>query len=135
MRFLPGSHRGLKGHDDIADTDNMLSRGQTMTGDVDESDAVDVVLDAGEFALFHVNMAHSLPPNRSAEDRVGLVFRYVAGDVYQTKADADSASLIRGRDRAGFFELEPMPAIDLDPAGLAFHERVCGARNKVYFSG
>ena len=135
MRFMPGSHRALHAHDDIADADNMLSRGQTMAGGVDEATAVDVILAAGEFALFHVNMAHSSRPNGSADDRVGVVFRYVAGDVFQTKADSDSASLIRGRDRAGFFEHEPMPAFDLDPECLAFHERVCGTRNQVYFSG
>ena len=59
MRFLPGSHRQLHAHDDIADANNMLSRGQTMASGVDEGTAVDVRLDAGEFTLFHVNMAHA----------------------------------------------------------------------------
>ena len=134
MRFLPGSHRQLHAHDDIADANNMLSRGQTMASGVDEETAVDVRLDAGEFTLFHVNMAHASRPNGSADDRVGVVFRYVAGDVFQTKADTDSASLIRGCDRVGFFEHEPVPAYDLDPGCLAFHKRVCGSRSKVYFS-
>jgi non-heme Fe2+,alpha-ketoglutarate-dependent halogenase len=134
MRFLPGSHRALLRHHDAAAAENMLSRGQTVSDRIDEGEAVDVRLDPGEFALFHVNLAHTSPPNRSREDRVGLVFRYVAGDVRQTKADFDSASLIRGRDLAGFFEHEPMPTADLDPAALALHERVCGARQKVYFS-
>ncbi len=135
MQFLPGSHRTDMTHIDIADSDNMLFRGQTITDDVDTGAVADVVLSAGEFALFHVNMAHSSPPNGSPDDRTGLVFRYVAGDVYQTKADYDSATLIRGEDRSGRFELEPIPSDDLDPAALAFHERVCGARQKVYFSG
>ena len=135
MRFLPGSHHELHTHEDIVDEVNMLSRGQTMADGVTEDTAVDVILEAGEFALFDVNMAHSSRPNGSAEDRVGVVFRYVAGDVFQTKADSDSASLIRGRDRAGFFEKEPIPAFDLDPECLAFHKRVCGARDQVYFGG
>jgi ectoine hydroxylase-related dioxygenase (phytanoyl-CoA dioxygenase family) len=135
MRFLPGSHRTELTHVDITDSDNMLFRGQTITDDMDPDATTDVVLSAGEFALFHVNMAHSSLPNGSSEDRTGLVFRYVAGDVYQTKADFDSATLIRGEDRTGRFEHEPMPSADLDPAALAFHERVCGARKKVYFSG
>jgi non-heme Fe2+,alpha-ketoglutarate-dependent halogenase len=135
LRLLPGSHRTLVDHNDVEDGDNMLSRGQTMASLIDEQSAVDVKLLPGEFALFHVNMAHASRPNQSPSDRIGIVFRYVAGDVFQTKSDRDSASLIRGRDLTGFFEHEPMPAYDLEPTCLAFHERVCGARQEVYFGG
>ena len=69
-----------------------------ITDSVDEATAVDVSLATGEFVLFHVNMAHSSPRNRSSEGRIGIGFRYIAGDVYQTKADADSAKLSRGRN-------------------------------------
>ena len=133
LRMLPGSHRKLVEHSDVPDGHNMLSRGQTMTARAGDQKAVDVTLLPGEFALFHVNMAHASHPNRSSAERIGMVFRYVAGDVFQTKSDRDSASLIRGRDLTGFFEHEPMPAYDLEPSCLAFHERVCGARQQVYF--
>ena len=133
MRFLPGSHKNLEEHNDITDDYNMLSRGQTMLSGVDEKKAVNVTLKAGEYALFHVNLAHSSLPNGSTNDRIGFVFRYIAGDVYQTKSDTDSASLIRGRDLANIFEHEPMPREDFDPECLAFHERVCQAREQVYF--
>ena len=135
LRLLPGSHRKLEDHEDVEDGDNMLSRGQTIATTIDERSAVDVNLLPGEYALFHVNMAHASYPNRSASDRIGFVFRYVAGDVYQMKLEHDSASLIRGRDLTGFFEHEPIPKHDLDPPCLAFHKRVCGARQKVYYSG
>ena len=106
-----------------------------MHSGVDETYAVNVELEAGEFALFHVNMAHSSLPNTSGEDRVGFVFRYIASDVYQTKSETDSATLIRGQDRAGFFEHEPFPKTDVDPDCLEFHARASRDRASVYFNG
>ncbi len=133
MRFIPGSHEVTLPHIDVADRRNLLSRGQTIAAEIDETEAGEVPLEAGEFALFHVNMAHASAPNVSPGPRIGFVVRYVASDIYQTASDFDSASLIRGRDIAGRFELEPMPAADLDPAAMAYHARVCGARQEVYF--
>ncbi len=78
-------------------------------------------------------MTHASAPNMSDTRRVGCVFRYIAGDVYQTASDADSASLIRGRNRTGKFEHEPMPRTDLDPDALAYHRPVNEDRQAVYF--
>jgi non-haem Fe2+, alpha-ketoglutarate-dependent halogenase len=36
---------------------------------------------------------------------------------------ADSATLVRGGDRYGHFELEPAPAYDLAPEAVAYHRK------------
>jgi non-haem Fe2+, alpha-ketoglutarate-dependent halogenase len=125
MRFLPGSHRSLLTHQESYHPDNILTRGQTIVG-VDEGSGVEVVLAPGQFALFHGNMAHGSSPNTSPQDRIGLVFRYVAGDGYETQPGYESATLIRGADHAGKLELEPIPSTDFDPAAIATHARICG---------
>jgi ectoine hydroxylase-related dioxygenase (phytanoyl-CoA dioxygenase family) len=96
MRFLPGSYLVRLVHENIEGTDNMLVCRQMITDSVDEAAAV--LLATGEFALCHVNMAHSSPRNRLSEDRIGIGFRYITGGVYQTKADVDSAKLSCGRN-------------------------------------
>ena len=133
MRFMPGSHRNPLPHDDKTHDDNLLSRGQTIRDGIDETKAVDIVLQPGEYAFFDSNMAHASLPNRSADDRIGISIRYIAGDIVQTKVDHDSATLIRGRDRTGFFEHESMPDGDLDPEAIAYHKEMVGKRKSIYF--
>lgn len=123
LRFQPGSHRQQLAHEERKHPDNLLTRGQTI-GSLDEDAGIDVVLKAGEFALFHGNMAHASAPNGSSSDRIGLVFRYVPGDEYEIQPNYDSATCLRGRDLAGRFRPEPTPRTDLDPAAMAFHAQL-----------
>lgn len=51
MRFVPGSHRRVVDHRDTFDADNLLTRGQELAVEVDERDAIDVVLAPGEFSM------------------------------------------------------------------------------------
>ena len=74
MRVVPGTqHRQFAHKDTFAET-NLLSRGQEIEVDVNESDAVDVILAPGEISLHHVLICHGSEPNRSSERRVGLPF-------------------------------------------------------------
>jgi hypothetical protein len=50
-------------------------------------------------------------------------------------ADWDSASLVRGEDRCGHFELEPEPSRDFDPAAVELHRKADEAQRKVYYAG
>ena len=47
-----------------------------------------------------------------------------AGPHVHQDVGADSATLVRGADRFGYFELEPAPAFDLAPDAVAYHQRV-----------
>ena len=135
LRVLPGSHRGTAmEHVDTWQTDNMLTRGQTIRN-IDEADAVSLVLEPGEIALFDYRLAHASDPNTSSDRRIGLGIRYIAPSARQVRADWDSASLVRGDDRFGHFELEPEPACDFDPAAVSFHQRADEEQRKIYYRG
>ncbi len=121
MKFLAGSHRwGQRAHNDTFDEKNLLTRGQQLDGEIDESLAVDVPLSAGEFSLHHVLLAHGSHPNATGNRRIGLAVRYIPTSARQTKI-RDTAVLVRGEDRHGHFDLMPSPAADCDAAALAAH--------------
>lgn len=110
MRFLPGTHRGdLHSHENTYAEDNLLSRGQTVQAELDESRAVLAPLAAGEMSLHHVRLVHGSGPNQTSDRRIGLVARYCATHVRQTKA-ADAAVLVAGEDTYQHFELLDAPA-------------------------
>lgn len=135
MKFLPGSHRGRQlAHVDTFHPDNLLSRGQEIAVDVDERDGVFVPLRAGEMSLHHVKLVHGSEPNRTGDRRIGLAIRYIPPYVRQLKV-RDSAMLVRGVDRYGYYDPEPEPAADLDAAALAAHADAVGRQIKALYSG
>ena len=121
MKFIPGSHKWDQvAHKDTFDKDNLLSRGQEIAVDVDESKAVFVPLKAGEISLHHIRLAHGSAPNTTNDRRIGLAIRYIPPHVRQLKV-RDSAMLVRGVDPYGHYDWEPEPKSDLDEAALAAH--------------
>lgn len=135
MRFWPKSH--LKEQIDHRDTfaeDNLLSRGQEIAVDVPEDEGVDVPLQAGEMSLHHVLLVHGSKPNRSNDRRIGFALRYIPTRLAQTKI-RDHATLVRGQDAYGHFELEPRPATSLDEAARAAHAAAMDAQVKALYSG
>jgi non-heme Fe2+,alpha-ketoglutarate-dependent halogenase len=124
MRVVPGSHRSKLPHVETYGANNMLSRGQEIAFDVEDQEITDVVLNPGQMSLHHVLIAHGSEPNRASHPRVGFAIRYIGGHVRQTTASHDTATLVRGQNRAGTFELEHGPSGELDPADLAYHDRI-----------
>ncbi|MEM7245587.1 MAG: phytanoyl-CoA dioxygenase family protein [Acidobacteriota bacterium] len=119
LRVVPGSHRlGRLDHDRTDDENNMLFFGQTARLGVDEERVIDVELAPGQASLHHLALVHGSGPNVSKQPRIGLVVRYVRADVRQLKA-RDSATLVRGRDRHGHFDLEPRPESDWSEEAIA----------------
>ena len=135
MKFLPGSHlRDQIPHRDTYHRDNLLTRGQEVAVEVDERQAIDVPLKAGEISLHHIRLVHGSKPNTTGNRRIGLAIRYIPTYVRQTKV-ADSATLVRGVDRYGHFEPEPAPTADLDDAALRAHKNVMEKQIATYYSG
>jgi ectoine hydroxylase-related dioxygenase (phytanoyl-CoA dioxygenase family) len=82
MRVIPGSHKqGLINHATVEDGSNLLRRGERVEMDVDESRAVDVVLQPGEMSLHHSTIVHGSNPNTSDEPRIGFIVRFVTNQV------------------------------------------------------
>jgi len=134
MRFVPGSHRTQLVHRDTFHADNLLTRGQEVEATVDEATVADVVLQAGEMSLHHVMLVHGSGPNASDDRRIGLAIRYLPTSVKQTKL-RDGATLVRGQDRFGHFDLEPAPQAEADPAALAVHRMAMERQVAVFYEG
>ena len=135
MKFWPGSHRRNQlEHRDTFDKDNLLSRGQEIAVNVPDGEGVDVPLKAGEMSLHHVLLVHGSGPNTTNDRRIGLAIRYIPPHVRQLKV-RDSATLVRGRDAYGNFDLEPEPKEDLDAAALAAHADAVERSVKALYSG
>ena len=132
MRVMPGSHLRQLEHKDTLHQSNLLSRGQEIAVEVDDSQAIDVVLQPGEFSLHHVLLVHGSEPNRAALPRIGFAIRYIPTSLRQVTGYRDSATLLRGVDRYGNFDLEELPRADLDAAALAQHARVAENQKKLF---
>ena len=135
MRVLPGSHLGPDlPHKETFHDDNMLTRGQQIE-DIDETLAVNLEVDTGKAVIFAYRIAHASHPNRSNDRRIGLAIRYIPPDARQQYAETDSATLVRGEDKVGHFELEPEPACDFDPVTVEFHQHAEEERRKILYHG
>lgn len=112
MRVVRNSHQnGRVAHANSAiSTQNLLPSGLEIAREVDERDATDVVLSAGEMSLHHVNLVHGSNPNHSAAPRLGFAVRYVAPSVRQAVAKVPTV-LARGRDEEGYFESLEHPPV------------------------
>ncbi len=129
MQMIPGSHEWEPAeHQETFADENLLSRGQVMQREIDETAARYLVLAPGEMSLHHVNVAHASKPNMSTDARVGIAIRYVTPNVEQALGDQDSATLVRGEDKVGNFELEPRPTSDFEPDAMAALARIVARR-------
>jgi ectoine hydroxylase-related dioxygenase (phytanoyl-CoA dioxygenase family) len=134
MRVVPGTHELQQlPHRDTFAPDNLLSRGQEIAVEVDESKAVDIELASGQMSLHHVLLVHGSEPNSSAARRIGFAIRYVPTYVKQTAAVRDSATLVRGSDEFGHFLHEPAPLADFHPDALAFHSQMLASNDQILY--
>jgi hypothetical protein len=135
MQVIPRTHRlDQLPHRDTFAKHNLLTRGQEIAVDADERNAVTITLEPGEMSLHHVRLVHGSPPNTSHDRRIGFAIRYVPTHVRQIVGE-DSATLVRGEDRFGHFELEPRPTTDLDPAMMELHKRIAERNARILYRG
>ena len=101
MRVIPGSHKqGILEHENVHDPNLLNKRGERLRMDVDESQAVDVVLKPGEMSLHHTNIVHGSNPNTSDGPRIGFIVRFVTNlstnrdrQVMRVRGNADCSHL------------------------------------------
>jgi hypothetical protein len=135
MKFIPGSHtKNQIPHRDTFARNNLLTRGQEVAVEVDESKAVAITLEPGEISLHHVRLVHGSPPNPSHDRRIGFAIRYIPTTVAQI-AGEDSATLVRGIDTHHHFELEPRPTRDMDPEFVALHQTITERNAQILYRG
>jgi hypothetical protein len=118
LKVLPRSHLGpdLR-HVETFAKDNMLAKGQSIEG-IDESRAVSMELEPGQFSLHHERTAHGSGPNRGADRRIGFAFFYIPTHV-QSLIGRRPATLVRGVDTFGHWDADKLPRHDLDAVSMA----------------
>ena len=135
MRFVPGSHTVAVEHSDTFDPANMLSRGQEVAVDVDESAATNVTLRPGQMSLHHGRTFHASYANRSNDRRIGVAIRYISPQMKQDAGTKTVATLVRGRDAYGHFELFDGPRGVLTEQDLALRRRAIELNEIINYRG
>jgi Phytanoyl-CoA dioxygenase (PhyH) len=113
LRVIPGSqHEILRKLIERTDTPNILGSG-IDEGLIDESKAVDLVLQAGDVSVHHPHIIHGSRANLSSKRRCGLAIRYIPTStkiVVPAGERFPGAFLLRGRDEnPGLNDYNPMP--------------------------
>lgn len=136
MRMLAGSHLGGARAHETSENDphNVLFQAQRVA-DVDESAATLCALAPGQASFHHGWTLHCSAPNRGADRRIGLNIQYIAPHIRQTKLPGYSALLVRGEDRFGHYESETPAARDLDPAAMAWRQRMDDLHHRIAGNG
>jgi ectoine hydroxylase-related dioxygenase (phytanoyl-CoA dioxygenase family) len=136
MKFVPGSHRRtIVPHIDTFAADNLLSRGQEIAVEVDEAEAVPVVLRPGQMSLHHGRLFHASGPNVTDDRRIGFVVRFIRPDTPKAGKGRDYAMLARGCDRSlTRINMAPPPG-SFSPAALALYEEVLAEQANTLAAG
>ncbi len=123
MSMIPGSHHDpVQLHLETFHEDNILTRGQQIQ-DVDESSAVDLILNPGQMSLHHARVIHGSQPNRSQRRRVGFALQaYMPAGARQTLGD-NYWLPIRGDCLQPDFIALKRPRADMDPEGVSEREK------------
>lgn len=116
MRFIPGSHKSKDLAKHVLKKDPSLTLSQELSpGTFDESEAVDVALEAGQISLHDVYLYHGSEANTSSQPRRGMTLRLMPTSSHYDRAIAKEAArergdydqsvrslfLMRGTDRCG----------------------------------
>jgi hypothetical protein len=111
MRVIPGTHtEPMIPQRETYQPENALSRGQEIAVEVDDNQAVDLVLRPGEMSLHHIWIIHGSNANTSKDTpRIGIAIRYTRPEVKQESPTRPFAMLVRGEDTCGNFALQRLP--------------------------
>lgn len=136
MKFVPGSHKQkIVAHRDSFADDNLLTRGQEIAVDVDESQAVNVILKPGQASLHHGHLFHASGPNGTDDRRLGLAIRYIKPSMKQRDGQKTMARLVSGDDRYGHFELVDKPCGRLNAKDIQMCREDAALRREVLYEG
>ena len=127
MRVLPGTqHSRLLSYEELEqrpDDTNVLKSGISPE-DIDDSEAVDILLSAGDVSVHHPNVVHGSNANASPRWRRGLTIRYIPAT---TRIVHDgqwvSAFMLRGEATVGVNSYLPLPEYD-ESQHMPFHDAV-----------
>ena len=109
MRVIPRTqHLSLQQLQANTTVKNVLSS-EINPSFVDESKAVDVILDAGDVSVHHPNIIHGSNANTSPRRRCGLTIRYIPTSTRITAGPWPCDFLLRGKAVPGVNDYKPRP--------------------------
>ena len=104
MQVIPGSHKNdFIDHNDDADPNNMIPRGQGLAIEVETETAVGMPLQAGQMSLHHTKLFHASFNNRRDTRRIGFGISYIPTEVKDIGNTPANALLVRGEDKNNNF--------------------------------
>ncbi len=120
MSMIPGSHiQQIREHEDTFDKDNILTRGQVVK-DVDESLAVDLIMEPGQMSIHSGTVVHGSKPNQSSKRRIGFALQSYMPPNIQQLVGKNIWTHVRGKKRndPNGIMLD-RPEYDMDPKTVA----------------
>jgi ectoine hydroxylase-related dioxygenase (phytanoyl-CoA dioxygenase family) len=136
VKFVPGSHKQtIVPHTDTWDKNNLLSRGQEVAVDVDESEAVVVELQPGQFSMHHGHLFHASGPNTTVERRIGSAIRYMAASMKQQSGYRPLVAHVAGRSQWGHLQIAPSPTGRLQDRDFERCRQDAKAKRKIFYQG
>ena len=119
LRVIPGSHDRVHPFGFVDYSKRKVAR----VKEVDETQAVDLVLEPGQVGIFDCNTIHGSGPNRSGHRRFALINDYTPA-VARQNVGKGSGQLVRGEDRFGSWGREPVPQGDCIEQDVLARRRV-----------
>ena len=110
LQILPNSHNQDYSHLDKKDTNNLLARGQEVQLTEKEKNNLEkIILNPGEFCIFHGNIVHGSNINNSDDYRVLFSIRYLTPDnKIDEKLYYNYATKVCGVDEFKYFRKNPV---------------------------
>ena len=113
LYVIPGSHRhGYSDYPDVPDAGEAVFHLEIDPDQVDETGAVDLVLEPNQLSIHDVRLIHGSRASTSSECRMLFVVRYIPARVPYNRQQGESfpTFLARGSDAGGGHDDGPMKA-------------------------
>jgi non-heme Fe2+,alpha-ketoglutarate-dependent halogenase len=124
MEFIPSSNNWGQLHHAAKVVANSINLGsQSVVENFDTSITSAAPLRAGQFSCHNTRTLHRSGPNNADDRRIGLGISYIPATVRHTGTPRMPATLVRGQDRCGHFDLEPDPRQLTPSEAQAAHEQ------------
>ena len=135
MRMLPGSHKeNLKNHEQKFDENNLLTRGQTITG-VPLNKTEPVILKAGQISLHHPLVVHGSGINKSNDRRIGFVIQSYIGTNVNQVIGKMFVQKARGEDEYKLHEYSKIPIELMGKSEITSQNKANEELAKIFYSG
>lgn len=113
VRLVPGTHKlDYASMRDVDDVESVL--GVETSVEVDEADAVDIVLAPGDVEVHHPAIVHGSNANTSPHRRCGLTIRYIPTTTKITDPEQPFPSSFHLRGEPGVNSYQPRPVFRAD---------------------